>query len=78
MANHGYCKNCWWWNRHNKTHGNCYFHLYGSETENITEERSYCPDYHARTKGDKSQTLEEWCIEKGYDNFIKYRELYLF
>lgn len=75
MPNHGYCKNCWWWNRTGKTIGRCMMYSY-SESICMAGENSYCPDYINREKGNKKQkqTLEEFCRE-AYLPFIKYYEL---
>lgn len=68
MANHGYCKNCWWWNQTSKKSGTCVF------SQNKADENSYCPDYYNRKNGDKEQTLEEFCKETDFE-YIKYYEL---
>lgn len=54
--NHGYCKNCWWWQ-----FNWCYY-------ENVKAlATSYCPDYINRKKTDKREgTLTEW-ITKNKD-----------
>ena len=72
MPNHGYCKNCWWWKSLNAAMpleseiGQCYMHSVGGHKEYLSE-RSYCPDYYNRKKGNREQkqTLEEWIKEKG-------------
>lgn len=76
MANHGYCKNCWWWNRIGKTSGHCIMHSYSSDAMNETDKNSYCPDYLNREKGNKIQkyTLENFCMGVNLP-FIKYYEL---
>lgn len=75
MANHGYCKNCWWWNRTGKTTGNCIMHSY-FESMCRADENSYCPDYINREKENKKQkhTLEEFCRDTKLP-FFKYIEL---
>ena len=72
MANHGYCKNCWWFKifENNKTDGQCY-------ASNDSEGRhwrkvklnNYCPDYTNRNKEKRLgyETLEEWIKRRGYD-----------
>lgn len=54
--NHGYCKDCWWWQRNW-----CYF-------ENVKAvDMSYCPDYINRENTNKREgTLREW-IDKNKD-----------
>lgn len=72
MANHGYCKNCWWWdnilppNDHQNV-GICYMQTLYSDSPRETLGLDYCPDYYNRKKGDKKQTLKEW-VEKGSKN----------
>lgn len=63
MANHGYCKNCWWWNRTAKNTGHCIMYSYSPDAMNVADEDSYCPDYINREKENKKQkhTLEEFC-----------------
>lgn len=75
MANHGYCKNCWWWNQIGKTTGRCIMSSY-AESICTTDENSYCPDYVNREKENKTQkrTLEEFCRDTNFP-FIKYHEL---
>lgn len=54
MANHGYCKNCWWYKKENK-HFNCFMHT------NTVQDNSYCPDYTNRLKEEKKfGKLEDW------------------
>ena len=75
MANHGYCKNCWWWNRIGKTTGHCI--MWSSpDAMNVSDEDSYCPDYINREKENRKQkhTLEEFCRDTDLP-FIKYYEL---
>lgn len=61
MANHGYCRNCWWWqitdyqgvNMRNKFVGICWFtSLYPSNLSKLYED-SYCPDYVNRASEEK-------------------------
>lgn len=61
MPNHGYCKNCWWWNRTGKTIGHCIMQSYYPDAMHVADENSYCPDYINREKENKKQkhTLEE-------------------
>ena len=54
---------------HECTRGNCVFY------RNESDINSYCPDYHSRKRGDKKQTLEDFCKEEGTE-YIIYRELY--
>ena len=50
MANHGYCKNCWWY-KDNKCWMQC----------KTVQENSYCPDYTNRKKEEKKfGKLEDW------------------
>lgn len=76
MPNHGYCKNCWWWNRTGKTMGNCMMHSYSRDAMVRADENSYCPDYINREKHNKKrkETLEEFCKDADLP-FIKYHEL---
>lgn len=76
MANHGYCKNCWWWNRTGKNTGRCLMHSYSPEAMNVADENSYCPDYVNRERNNKrgKETLEEFCKSANLP-FIKYYEL---
>lgn len=76
MANHGCCKNCWWWNRTGKTTGNCIMQSYPPDDMIVSNENSYCPDYINREKENKKQkhTLEEFCRDVNLP-FIKYHEL---
>lgn len=77
MANHGYCKNCWWWNRTGKTIGYCIMQSCSSDAMHRADENSYCPDYVNREKHNKrsKKTLEEFCRDANLP-FIKYYELY--
>lgn len=60
--NHGYCKNCWWWEpikfdlkEARWTLGICWC------WKNQIRHDSYCPDYCNRKREDKKNgTLEEW------------------
>ena len=72
MPNHGYCKNCWWWEeiptiatvwQEVERKGQCFMHTHGGHNE-YTEENSYCPDYFNRKKGNKEQTLDEWSLKQ--------------
>lgn len=62
--NHGYCKNCWWWD--NKVaevfkYGKCYMHKGENEPYTPAAEDGYCPDYTNRKKEEKKcGTLEDW------------------
>lgn len=47
MANHGYCKNCWW-----QKWGKCYFNM------KRVSANDYCPDY-ANRKNCKDN-LDDW------------------
>ena len=74
MANHGYCKNCWWYKQTKFSgykiesgklieiigEGFCYMH------SNNTTDNSYCPDYWNRIKGNKTDGLLEDWIKKQY------------
>lgn len=76
MPNHGYCKNCWWWNRTEKTTGHCIMQSCSSSAMHVSDENSYCPDYINRERYTKKykQTLEEFCLDTKLP-FIKYYEL---
>lgn len=76
MANHGYCKNCWWWDRAGKTTGHCIMQSFSSYAMVRTDKDSYCPDYINRERYNKKykQTLEEFCIDTGLP-FFNYYEL---
>lgn len=76
MPNHGYCKNCWWWNRTGKTTGNCIMQSYSPYAMHRADENSYCPDYINREKANKKnkETLEEFCIFADLPFFV-YHEL---
>lgn len=76
MANHGYCKNCWWWNRTGKTVGHCIMQSFSKVVMVRTDEDSYCPDYINREKYTKKhkETLEEFCIDTNLP-FFMYHEL---
>lgn len=66
MPNHGYCKNCWWWQHlppcgpeDIEEIGKCWM----QSTDNFsryTRPSDYCPDYANRKKEDKGMTLEEY------------------
>lgn len=51
MANHGYCKNCWWY-----LNNGCYMQMV-----RVTE-RDYCPDYTNRKN--HKDNLFDWITEK--------------
>jgi hypothetical protein len=74
MPNHGYCKNCWWWNRTGKTTGHCIMQSYSCVNMVIADENSYCPDYVNREKYTKKhkETLEEFCINTNLPFFTYY------
>jgi hypothetical protein len=74
MANHGYCKNCWWWNRTGKTVGHCIMQSFSKVVMVRTDEDSYCPDYINREKYTKTykETLEEFCIDTNLPFFMYY------
>lgn len=76
MANHGYCKNCWWWNRTGKATGHCIMQSFSKVVMVRTDEDSYCPDYVNREKYTKKhkETLEEFCIDTNLP-FFMYHEL---
>lgn len=76
MANHGYCKNCWWWNRTGKTVGHCIMQSFSKVVMVRTDEDSYCPDYINREKHIRKhkETLEEFCIDTNLP-FFMYHEL---
>lgn len=76
MANHGYCKNCWWWNRTGKTVGHCIMQSFSKVVMVRTDEDSYCPDYVNREKYTKKhkETLEEFCRDTKLPFFV-YHEL---
>lgn len=76
MPNHGYCKNCWWWNRTGKTTGHCIMQSCSPDTMVRADEDSYCPDYVNRERNNKrdKKTLEEFCRDTNI-LFIKYYEL---
>lgn len=76
MPNHGYCKNCWWWNRTGKTTGHCIMQSYSPDAMHNADENSYCPDYVNRERHNKKgkETLEEFCRSANLP-FIKYYEL---
>lgn len=63
MANHGYCKNCWWWKEYYPFFGKCYMHKSDIEKYTITKYNDYCPDYFNRKKEKES-----------LDDFIKNME----
>lgn len=60
--NHGYCKNCWWWEpikfdlkQAKFVLGVCWM------WKNQTDDCSYCPDYFNRNSGNKEYgSLESW------------------
>jgi len=65
--NHGYCKNCWWWDYWKSLgikqtrFGKCYIHNGNHEPYVTTSEEGYCPDYVNRKKEEKkSGTLKDW------------------
>ena len=67
MANHGYCKNCWWWKFYKqigiskKEFGKCYMHKSYDEKTLYTQEDEYCPDYVNRIKEEKRfGKLDDW------------------
>ena len=76
MANHGYCKNCWWWNKINNTEGHCIMQSFSCMAMVRTDENSYCPDYINREKHTKKymETLEEFCRDTKLPFFV-YHEL---
>lgn len=41
MSNHGYCKNCWWWNRTGKTTGHCIMQSYSPDAMHVAAMDSY-------------------------------------
>lgn len=63
--NHGYCENCWWWEpikfdlkEAKWVLGVCWM------WSNNQQNKSYCPDYWNRKRGNKEHgTLEEWVIK---------------
>ena len=57
--NHGYCKNCWWWEKGSLGFGRCYMHKSNEENYTITNENGYCPDYFNRKK-DKEHSLDDF------------------
>ena len=75
MSNHGYCKNCWWWNRTNNIEGHCIMQSFSKAAIVRTDENSYCPDYINREKYTKKhkETLEEFCIDTGLPFFMYYK-----
>ena len=54
MANHGYCKNCWW-------HDGIYCYMW----RHITKDDSYCPDYINRSNC--KETLDDWIKRMGVE-----------
>lgn len=60
--NHGYCKNCWWWEpikfdvtQAKYVMGVCWC------WKNQMADNGYCPDYYNRKRGNKENgTLEDW------------------
>ena len=76
MPNHGYCKNCWWWNRTGKTTGHSIMQSYSPDAMHKADEDAYCPDYVNRERTNKrdKKTLEEFCLDANLP-FIKYYEL---
>lgn len=68
MANHGYCKNCWYWwhvvhtniTPFSREVGICYFQRSGKDYKHETFEDSYCPDYLNRKVGNRKQTLQQF------------------
>ena len=74
MANHGYCKNCWWWNRTGKTTGHCLMQSYSPDAMHKADENSYCSDYINREKENNKQkhTLEEFCRDLHLPFFMYY------
>lgn len=58
MANHGYCKNCWWWQKIDDN-GICYMQPLDIGYKQTTM-LSYCPDYFNRKIGNKKETLEDY------------------
>ena len=76
MPNHGYCKNCWWWNRTGKITGHCIMQSYSPDAMHKADEDSYCPDYVNRERNNTrgKETLEEFCIDTNLP-FFMYHEL---
>lgn len=73
--NHGYCKNCWWWDVYKsitipQVKGACYMQsknidVPGAEYIRETKATDYCPDYTNRKKEEKkSGTLENWLLKQ--------------
>lgn len=52
MANHGYCKNCWWWKQRTNV-GVCWFVSNYPSHIHKTSPDSYCPDYLSRKSEEK-------------------------
>lgn len=73
MANHGHCKNCWWYKQIKNTYiceGICYMQsrnigVKGAEVYHYTNDDSYCPDYLNRKQGEKIDgKLDEWILKQ--------------
>lgn len=70
MANHGYCKNCWWWWHVKFTMlpplsreiGECYFQDPNGKHKTFAD--SYCPDYINRDKENKNKTLSQYLAQQ--------------
>ena len=60
--NHGYCKNCWWWEPIEFDIKECKYVLGVCWMWcNQTRDECYCPDYWNRKKGNKEwEPLESW------------------
>ena len=81
MANHGWCKNCWWYKEiqgerwcatklglaNLSGYGLCYMHRENETPYSKKDSNSYCPDYVNRGKEEKRghETLEEWIERTG-------------
>ena len=75
MANHGHCKDCWWYEVTNKPcslvikgalvekegNGNCYMNKGDNEQFTEVKDSSYCLDYCNREKEEKiNGILADW------------------
>lgn len=58
MANHGYCKNCGWYNKIDDYTGYCELSLLYNDSRLIMNSDSYCFEY-IRRKNGKLLTLKD-------------------
>ena len=83
MANHGYCKNCWWFKVvqsegyviktaglvKSPGRGRCYMNKSNETPYSEKDGNSYCPNYINRKREIKYgfETLEEWIKRQGLE-----------